>query len=138
MYRDLESLISEVLGSFLAEHEFVLASIQKAPGGGAIDVVYESADCKLRFYDSRRGGEINCLIGSVTAPNDGDWTAKENRSWFYLRDLLDVGRGLSLEELQKLMGPPIAERREQLVQIRDLLVAGFCNAQKSLRTRVAQ
>lgn len=135
MYDNFDSLISEVLGDFLAEHGFESVSSQATQDGSFFDVIYESTECKLRLYDSRRGGEINCLMGAVNAPNDGDWTTRENRSWFYIRDLLEIGKGLSLEELQKLAGPPVSGRKEQLIQLRDLLVSGLDKALRNLRTR---
>jgi hypothetical protein len=79
---------------------------------------------------------VNCLVGRLDASNESDWTDKRS-GWYYLRGLLEIGKGLSLEELQKLVGPPVTDRREQLVQLRDLLDSGFEKALLKLQEKAA-
>jgi hypothetical protein len=136
MKSEFNELVSSVLGNFLSKHAFRFAGFRGDNGGDLVDVVFESDQCKLRFYDSRRGGEVNCLVGRLDASNEGDWTDKRN-GWYYLRGLLEIGKGLPLEELQKLVGPPVTDRREQLVQLRDLLDSGFEKALLKLQEKDA-
>lgn len=128
-----ESTVSTVLGEFLSHHGFRLVASSEDNGNGESNVVFESSECKLRFYDSLRNGETNCLIGKTDAPNDADWSDKQSTAWYYVRQLLEIGKGLSLKEIQKLTGPPVSGRKKQLIQIRDLLKSGFDKALKKLR-----
>jgi hypothetical protein len=124
MKNEFQNLVSSVLGDFLSEHAFRIVESRTDASGSNSDIVFESDQCKLRFYDSRRAGEINCLVGKTDASNDSNWTDKMS-GWYYLRGLLEIGKGLSLEELQKLVDPPVTDRREQVVQLRDLLIGGY-------------
>jgi hypothetical protein len=134
MKDEFENLVSSVLGGFLSEHAFRLVVSRVDVSGNNANIVFESDQCKLRFYDSRRAGEVNCLVGKTDASNDSDWTDKES-GWYYLRGLLEIGKGLSLQELQKLVGPPVTDRREQLVQLRDLLSGGYEKVLGKLREK---
>jgi len=135
MEEQFAELVSSVLGDFLSRHAFHLVGSHNDGSGDTADIVFKSDQCKLRFYDSRRGGEVNCLVGQIDALNESDWTAKSN-GWYCLRGLLEIGKGLSLDESQKLVGLPIADRREQLAQLRDLLNSGFEKALRKLREKV--
>jgi hypothetical protein len=134
MKSEFKDLVSSVLGDFLSKHAFRFAEYRSNTGGDFVNLVFESDQCKLRFYDSRRAGEVNCLVGRLDASNESDWTDKRS-GWYYLRGLLEIGKGLSLEELQKLVGPPVTDRREQLVQLRALLDSGFENALLKLQEK---
>ena len=79
---------------------------------------------------------MNCLVGRTDASNENDWTDKSS-GWYYLRGLLELGKGLSLEELQKLVGPPVIDRRAQLVQLKGLLDGGFEKALLKLQEKAA-
>lgn len=61
---------------------------------------------------------------------------KRRNGWFYIRALLEIGKGLSLEELQKMVGPPVG-REEQLLQLRQLLDSGFEKALAKLHRETA-
>jgi len=124
MSDEFKALIPSLLGHFLSRHAFhaVRSSVDNA--GNTVDVVFESNQCKLRFYDSKRGGEVNCLLGRIDADNESSCTDKGS-GWYYLRELLEIGKGISLEEVQKQVGPPVSGRREQLLQLRELLEGGF-------------
>lgn len=121
---EFKDLFYSVLGDFLAKNAFRFSQSRSDLGGNFMEVIFESDQCKLRFYDSRRDGEINCLVGRTNALNESAWTDKRS-GWYYLRELLEAGKGLSLEELLKLVGSPMIDRREQLVQLRDLLTSGL-------------
>ena len=136
MKNEFKDLVSSVLGDFLSKHAFRFAESHSDVSSNLVDIVFESDQSKLRFYDSRRAGEVNCLVGRVDASNESDWTDKRS-GWYYLRGLLEIGKGLSLEELQKLVGPPVTDRREQLVQLRDLLDSGFEKALLKLQEKAA-
>ena len=136
MKNEFEDIVSSVLGDFLSRHAFRFVESHGNTSGNSVDIVFESDQCKLRFYDSRRAGEVNCLVGRTDASNESDWTDKSS-GWYYLRGLLELGKGLSLEELQKLVGPPVSDRRAQLVQLKGLLDGGFEKALLKLQEKVA-
>jgi len=136
MKNEFKDLVSSVLGDFLSRYAFRFVESHGDTSGNSVDIVFESRQCKLRFYDSRRSGEVNCLVGRTDASNENDWTDKSS-GWYYLRGLLELGKGLSLEELQKLVGPPVIDRRAQLVQLKGLLDGGFEKALLKLQEKAA-
>lgn len=133
MHDDLERLVEGVLGHFFMSHGFVPSSSLNRRNGLISEVVYVSSECKVKLYDSQVDGEINCLLATVSTPDGADW-ARLDRA-FYLRDLLEVGKGLPLEELMQVVASPARGRQEQLIQIRNLLLQGYKNALANLRVR---
>lgn len=121
MREQLEDLVISVLGNFLKSHRFRLVDRSSDKTGSVTDFVYSSNRCKLRFYDSPRDGEINCLIGALDANDKETRGIGKMKSWFYIRDLLEIGKGMSLKEIQALVGPPTFDPREQLFEISKLL-----------------
>lgn len=69
--------------------------------GGSQDsvVFFRSKDCKIQIYDSNRGGEINCMIAALDAP---DVFGLHDRSgkWQYLPRYA-IWQGVSPEEIMK-------------------------------------
>lgn len=121
MKETLEDLVNFVLGDFLKARGFRLVDREGDKNGNVTDLVYASSRCKLRFYDSPRDGEINCLIGGLNASNKEARGIGKMKSWFYILDLLEIGKGMSLKEIQAMLGPPTFDPREQLLEIFKLL-----------------
>ena len=121
MRETLENLVTSVVGNFLLTHGFRLVSRNCDEKGNTTDLVYASSRCKLRFYDSPRNGEINCLIGGLDADDNEPRDRGKMTSWFYIRILLGIGKGMSLKEIQAMVGPPTFDPRAQLLKILELL-----------------
>ncbi|WP_328358620.1 hypothetical protein OG976_04820 [Mycobacterium sp. NBC_00419] len=64
--------VQAIVGPVLADLGFAVDEIDDSldEGGRPQHVVYfRSDDCKIQVYDSRREGEVNCMIAPVSAPN---------------------------------------------------------------------
>ena len=64
--------VTTIVGPVLSRLGFVLEAVDDDvdEGGRQGSVVYfSSVDCRIQLYWSPRGGEINCMIAPMNAPN---------------------------------------------------------------------
>jgi hypothetical protein len=96
--------VRSIVGPVLADLGFELASADSSvdEGGRRGSVVYYRApDCKIQVYWSARGGDINCMIGPIAAP-DVFGPHDSSGKWHYLNDFIEKPN-LPLEELMKVL-----------------------------------
>jgi hypothetical protein len=94
----VQSIVEPVLTELGFQFEEYVDDIDEG-GPKAAAVFYRSDDCKIQVYDSRRGGEINCMIAPIDATNTlglYDRSAK----WQYLVSFA-LRQGVAAEEIMK-------------------------------------
>jgi hypothetical protein len=72
--------VQTIVGPLLTELGFVLDEIDDSAdegGRGQHIVYYRSNDCKIQVYESSREGEVNCMIGLLSVPNEFGLRAKK-------------------------------------------------------------
>jgi hypothetical protein len=100
MEEDFPTEVQKVVEPLLSSMGFTLDVIDNDvdEGGrkGSV-VIYRAQDCKIQVYHSSREGEINAMIGPLSAPNEHG-LYDQSRKWHYFNDFA-VEPKLSLEEL---------------------------------------
>jgi hypothetical protein len=100
MEEDFPTEVQQIVGPLLSSMGFTLDVIDNDvdEGGrkGAV-VIYRAQDSKIQIYHSAREGEINAMIGPLTAPNKHGLYDRSQK-WHYFNDFADEPE-LSLEEL---------------------------------------
>ena len=93
--------VQSIVGPLLADLGFTLDEIDDGPDEGGRQqhvVYYRSSDCKIQIYDSRREGEVNCMIAPQNASNAFGLRAKK---WHVLTRFAELPN-LSLTEAAHL------------------------------------
>jgi len=108
-------LIGKLLGPFLSQNGFARAGRIRRKYYEAY--VFQSARCKIGFYDSPREGEVNCMLAPPSAPN----TLNEADGWRYIYALQLHGANPTLEQLQARVPKAPRSRESQLSDIANVL-----------------
>lgn len=100
MEEDFTTEVQKIVEPLLSSMGFTLDAIDNDvdEGGrkGSV-IIYRAQDCKIQIYHSSREGEINAMIGPLSAPNEHGLYDR-SRKWHYFNDFA-VEPKLSLEEL---------------------------------------
>lgn len=94
----VQSIVEPVLTQLGFELEEYDDDVDEGGPKGSV-VFFRSKDCKIQVYDSPRGGELNCMIAPLDAPNvfgPYDRSAK----WQYLPRYA-IWQGVPPEEIMK-------------------------------------
>lgn len=141
---DFRERIDVLLGEFLSKQGFVFRARNLSPTSSIEHLFYSSAKCKLMFYSSPRGGEINCMLGSPNAPDEPDAFGKQ-RNWFYLPELTRSFESLSPAELSAKVPRGFLNTDEKITRIRgelseelEVAIATLCSHPADLAAWVAQ
>jgi hypothetical protein len=105
----VEPLLTE-LGFHLDEYD---DGVDEGGPLGSV-VFFRSSDCKMQVYDSARGGEINCMIAPLDAPNTFG-LYDHSKKWQYLPRFA-IRQGVPLEEIMKDKSPVEFPTTHQLLE----------------------
>lgn len=131
MASEFAEAVEAIVGPLLADLGFALDEIDDSPdeGGRPQHVVYyRSHDCKIQVYDSRREGEVNCMIAPVSAPNGFGLRTKKWHGFTRFTELPD----LSLEQLADLAQAELAAYPNRLEWVRDRIIKYYNNAHRGI------
>lgn len=92
---DFSAEVEAILGPLLGNLGFTLDEVDDSPDEGGRErhiVYYRSSDCKIQVFDSRREGDVNCMIAPANVPNQFGLEAEK---WQFLTRFAELP-GLSL------------------------------------------
>lgn len=121
MTSEFQIKVQTALAEFLSAKGFIHEESKDLDDGNKSLVFYRSPKCKLTFYRSQRDGEVNCLIGTISANNE----RLDSDEWLYLNSLQSKGKHLSIEELLAAVPDSPISDEEQLCDIEIKLRQGF-------------
>lgn len=125
MMSDFASDVETTIGPLVKKLGFVVDEIDDGPDEGGIArhiVFYRSNDCKLQVFDSRREGEINCMIAPLEAPNKFGLTTKR---WHYINRFSAKRTDISPQERLQIAIAEAEAYENQLEWVRDRIIKHY-------------
>ena len=128
MTSDFAENVQATIGPLLTNLGFVLYGVDDEPDEGGIArhiVFFRSDDCKLQIYDSSREGEVNCMIGPLTAPDKFGLTAKK---WHFIGKFSPKRSDISPQERLQIAIAEAKAYENQLEWVRDRIAKHYESA----------
>ncbi|WP_328358626.1 hypothetical protein OG976_04830 [Mycobacterium sp. NBC_00419] len=123
--------VEAIVGPVLTDLGFTLDEIDDGPdkGGRPRQIVYyRSRDCKIQVYNSRREGEVNCMIAPLDAANEFGLNAKE---WHFL-DRFTERRSPPTAESVKLATAEYRSYANPVEWVRDRILKYYDDAHRGI------
>lgn len=131
MASEFAEVVEAIVGPLLADLGFTLDEIDGGPdeGGRPREIVYyRSRDCKIQIYDSRREGEVNCMIAPANVLNEFGLNVKK---WHFLDRFTERGSPPTVESVRSA----IAEYRSYanpVEWVRDRIAKHYADAHQGI------
>ena len=94
----VQTIVEPLLTELGFQFDEYIDNVDEGGPKGSV-VFYQSDDCKIQVYESARGGEANCMIAPLDAPNVFGLYDKSAK-WQYLPRFA-IRQGVPIEEIKK-------------------------------------
>ncbi len=111
--------VENIMHGFFAVHGFVFETGEREERAFLTSIIYKSPKGRLKIYDDRRNGEVNCQIQVIK--NFGENNTPQYSEWEIIWGICGEYEGKTIEELIAMIPDDFPSMEESLERIKNEL-----------------